>query len=175
MIRLKGKKLMFENADFKQAMDVHLLRAYICLSNIDFQEVSSHSQQVVKFKMQELEVKLLKLIFVCLSLLGQSYLERLEREANVGNNIILGNCLKEIAMDAYLNDVHNNQVDPETGHLQRPMFLEYVKSFELLARMYHIDNYFAKRGLKSYPQLNEPTIDQQKEAYKKLMDFNIFQ
>ena len=34
---------MFENADFKQAMDVHLLRAYICLSNIDFQEVSSHS------------------------------------------------------------------------------------------------------------------------------------
>ena len=67
--------------------------------------------------MQELEVKLLKLIFVCLSLLGQSYLEWLEREANIGHNIVLGNCLKEIAMDAYMNDVHNNQVDSETGQL----------------------------------------------------------
>ena len=74
MIRLKGKKLMFESGDFKTALDIHLMRAYICLSNIDFQEVSSHSQQVVKFKMQELEVKLLKLIFVCLTILGQEYI-----------------------------------------------------------------------------------------------------
>ena len=78
-------------------------------------------------------------------------------------------------MDAYLNDVHNFPTDLESGQLKRPLFMDYVKGFELLARMYHFDNYFAKRGLKSLPQLQVPTIDQQRESYKKLLDFNIFQ
>jgi hypothetical protein len=65
--------------------------------------------------MQELEVKLLKLIFVSLSILGQEYLRKLEIKANLQQNIILGNCLQEIAMDAYLDDVHNNPIDKETN------------------------------------------------------------
>ena len=86
--------------------------------------------------MQELEVKLLKLIFVSLSILGQPYLQRLEDKANLGQNIILGNCLQEIAMDAYLDDVHNNTIDNSTEKPIKPLFIDYLKGFELLARMF---------------------------------------
>ena len=76
-------------------------------------------------------------------------------------------------MDAYLDDVHNNPIDKDTKKPQKPLFGDYLKGFELLTRMYQIDNIIAKKGLKSQSNLVEPTSEQQREAYKKLMEFNI--
>ena len=49
-------------------LDAYLLRAYICLKRIktNFPVVENEQQLAAKSKMQELEVKLLKLIYVCL-------------------------------------------------------------------------------------------------------------
>ena len=68
--RLKGKKLVYEKGDYKQALDFHLFRAYICLKKIDLKEVQIHSELVIKNKMKELEVKILRMIYICLAILG---------------------------------------------------------------------------------------------------------
>ena len=47
-----------------------MFRAYICLKKIDLKEVQMHNQLVVRNKMKELEVKLLRLIYICLAILG---------------------------------------------------------------------------------------------------------
>jgi hypothetical protein len=59
--------------------------------------------------MKELEVKLLRLIYICLAILGQSYIDKLLTDT--GQHIELKNCLSDIAMEAYVDDVHNFDVD----------------------------------------------------------------
>ena len=110
--RLKAKKLIYEKAEYKSALEFHLFRAYICLKKIDLKEVQMHNQLVIKNKMKELEVKLLRLIYICLAILGQTYIEKLLN--GTGHQIELKGCLADIAMEAYVDDIHNFDVDPTT-------------------------------------------------------------
>ena len=71
-----------------------------------------HNQLVVRNKMKELEVKLLRLIYICLAILGQSYIEKLLN--GTGNQIELKVCLSDIAMEAYVDDIHNFDLDETT-------------------------------------------------------------
>ena len=89
-----------------------MFRAYICLKKIDLKEVQMHNQLVVRNKMKELEVKLLRLIYICLAILGQSYIEKLLN--GTGNQIELKSCLSDIAMEAYVDDIHNFDLDETT-------------------------------------------------------------
>lgn len=74
-----------------------------------------------------------------------------------GLEIDLRSCLSDIAMEAYVDDVHNFEIDQATQRVQKPSFKEYViHHLEFLARMYQIDNAVAKMGLTNLAQSPSP-------------------
>jgi hypothetical protein len=69
-------------------------------------------------------------------------------------------------MEAYLEDVHNFEVDQATQRVLKPAFKEYViHQLEFLARMYQIDNAVSKMGLSLLKIVQTPTPEQQREAH----------
>jgi hypothetical protein len=62
-IRIEGKQLMLSKGDFSLALENHILRAYIALEKTDLKK-----QQVSKNKFSEHMVKILKLMYSCISL-----------------------------------------------------------------------------------------------------------
>lgn len=54
--------------------------------------------------MKEEYVKMLKLIYVCLSMIHSEYFERA--------NVLQSNCLLDVALDCWQNDTHNLGQDP---------------------------------------------------------------
>ena len=67
--RLDGKALMLVNGDFLNALENNFLRAYISLERIDFQKSASPGQlDVTKSKSNEILVKILRALYICVSL-----------------------------------------------------------------------------------------------------------
>lgn len=77
-------------------------------------------------------------------------------------------------MEAYVDDVHNYDIDKQTQRVMKPSFKEYViHQLEFLARMYQIDNAVSKMGLSNLKIIQTPSQDQQLEAYKQLLPYTI--
>jgi hypothetical protein len=62
-VRIEGKQLILTKGDFTSALENFLLRAYISLERIDL-----NKHEISKNKFSEQMVKILKLIYVCISL-----------------------------------------------------------------------------------------------------------
>jgi len=111
--------------------------------------VENEQQLSAKYKMQELEVKLLKLIYVCLAGLGEKEMAAYQGARQDGRDASRGidqkQCLADIANLAFISDVHLKQSSTDNPEICKEDYI--LQNLKLFERMFFYDSTFNKQGL----------------------------
>ena len=111
--------------------------------------VENEQQLSAKYKMQELEVKLLKLIYVCLAGLGEKEMTAYQGARQDGRDASRGidqkQCLADIANVAFISDVHLKQSSTDNPEICKEDYI--LQNLKLFERMFFYDSTFNKQGL----------------------------
>lgn len=117
---------MLKSGEFSMALENFLLRAYIALEKVDLKK-----QQVTKNKFSEQLVKILKLMYSCVSLrpdyiLDQTEQQYSDRSKKSSTRVKLDHklLLNDIAKDIYMEELFNRGID-EKKREKKPDFEEF--------------------------------------------------
>ena len=102
--------------------------------------VENEQQLSAKYKMQELEVKLLKLIYVCLAGLGEKEMAAYQGARQDGRD-----ASADIANLAFISDVHLKQSSTDNPEICKEDYI--LQNLKLFERMFFYDSTFNKQGL----------------------------
>lgn len=130
-IRQEGKTLMLTEGNYFNALENSFMRAYISLERIEPKKGGSESQQQLQKTIQnEILVKILKHMYVCISLRPdyiadqqQQDLQQLSgRSKKSSQRIKLDHklLLEDIAKDIYMVDVYNLGKNSKTNQVIKP-------------------------------------------------------
>jgi hypothetical protein len=144
-LRVKAKLEILEKANCKEVLDQYLLRALVALERLDNSKESDSEQA----KASEQMVKILRLIYVCLTL-DPSYLDELnseERAIKLNHAQLLHDIAHEIYVEEFYNLGTYTTSGQNFGTSIRPDWNEFLESLQRMVLAFKYDNKVAKEGM----------------------------